>query len=136
MDMEIDVTINDDRVRLYKDRDTRMLQAFCNLTFSLGDAKLITINNCRIVKKDGDVFLGFPESEPYVDRDGKEKRTKYIWIANPELLPSINGEAKRALQNAIRLEDEAALQGETQPIGTPARERSGGVVRANRDDGF
>ena len=128
MEMEIAVRINDDRVRLYKDRDTRMLQAFCNLTFSLGDAELITINNCRIIKKDGDVFLGFPESEPYVDRDGNEKRTKYIWIANRELLPSINGEAKRALQ--------AALQGETQPIGTPARERSGGVVRANRDAGF
>jgi DNA-binding cell septation regulator SpoVG len=92
MATEIDVIIDDERVRRFKDADTSKLKAFCNVTIGP-----VTINNCRIVDGASGAFLGFPEGEVYVDRKGSEKRTRYIWIEDPAVKDACDSEAKRVL---------------------------------------
>ena len=92
MATEIDVTIDDKRVRRFKDADTSKLKAFCNVTIGP-----VTINNCRIIDGESGIWLGFPEGDPYKDRSGKEKRTRYIWIKDLAVKEACDSEAKRVL---------------------------------------
>tara|TARA_R100000656_G_scaffold37364_2_gene31561 strand:- start:531 stop:959 length:429 start_codon:yes stop_codon:yes gene_type:complete len=142
MEMEIDVVVDDDRVRLFHDRDSRPLQAHCNLTFKIGDAEFVTINNCSIIKKNADIFLSLPQGKPY-KVNGEDKYPNIVWIHDKELLPIINKEAQRALCEALkvvapgeaRMVEEALKTGLTEKqLDTLAQIRSG--VAASSDDSF
>jgi len=93
MATEIDVSIDPARVRPYKGKEGSKLKAFCNVTIGP-----VTINNCRIVDGMHGPFVGFPEGEVYTDKNGDEKRQRYIWIEDKAVMDACNEEAERALE--------------------------------------